>query len=88
MDSKEPIPPGCVACAGMFRQSLGTNRNRVVVSARQATQPGGIGSLESILDLLKSLEIRAGGPVRQLYFYSVPNHHRMFRNPSTGFESV
>jgi hypothetical protein len=33
--------------------------NRVVVPARQATQPGGIGSLESILGLLKSLKIRA-----------------------------
>jgi hypothetical protein len=28
--------------------------NRVVVPARQATQSGGIGSLESILGLLKS----------------------------------
>ncbi len=35
------------------------SRNRVVVPARQATQPGGIGSLESILGLLKSLKIRA-----------------------------
>jgi hypothetical protein len=34
-------------------------RNRVVVSARQAAQPGGIGSLESILWLLKTLKIRA-----------------------------
>ncbi len=33
--------------------------NRVVVPARLATQPGGIGSLESILGLLKSLKIRA-----------------------------
>ncbi len=33
-------------------------RNRVVVPARQATQPGVIGSLESILGLLKSLKIR------------------------------
>ena len=33
--------------------------NRVVVPARQATQPGGIGFLESILGLLKSLKIRA-----------------------------
>ena len=30
-----------------------------VVPARQATQPGGIGSLKSILGLLKSLKIRA-----------------------------
>ncbi len=33
--------------------------NRVVVPARQATQPGGIDSPESILELLKSLKIRA-----------------------------
>jgi hypothetical protein len=33
--------------------------NRVVLPARQATQPSGIGSLESILGLLKSLKIRA-----------------------------
>ncbi len=32
--------------------------SRVVVPARQATQPGGIGSLDSILGLLKSLKIR------------------------------
>jgi hypothetical protein len=31
----------------------------VVIPARQATQPGGIDSLESILGLLKSLKIRA-----------------------------
>ncbi len=35
------------------------SRNRVVVPARQATQPVGIGSLESILGLLKNLKIRA-----------------------------
>ncbi len=33
--------------------------NRVIVQARQATQPGGIGSLESILGLLKIFKIRA-----------------------------
>jgi hypothetical protein len=33
--------------------------NRVVIAARQATQAGRIGSLESILWLLKSLKIRA-----------------------------
>jgi hypothetical protein len=47
--------------AGIFKQSVGA-RNRVemvVVPARQATQPGGIGSLESIHGLLKSLKIRA-----------------------------
>jgi hypothetical protein len=35
------------------------SRNRDVVLARQATQPGGIGSLESILGLLKRIKIRA-----------------------------
>ncbi len=39
-------------CAGIFKQSIGA-RNRVVVPARQARQPGGIGFLESILGLLK-----------------------------------
>ncbi len=38
---------------------LEPSRNKVVVPARQATQPGGIGSLESILGLLESLKIRA-----------------------------
>ncbi len=38
-------------------------RNRVVVPARQATQVGGIGSLESILGLLKSLQIQALKPI-------------------------
>jgi hypothetical protein len=32
--------------------------HRVVVPARQATQPGGMGSLDSIPGLLKSLKIR------------------------------
>jgi hypothetical protein len=47
-----------VASAGIFKQSMEPSRNRVVVPARQATQRGGIGSLESILGLLKSLKIR------------------------------
>jgi hypothetical protein len=34
------------------------SRNSVVVPARQATQPGEIGSLESILGFFKSLKIR------------------------------
>jgi hypothetical protein len=34
-------------------------RIRVVVPARQDTQPGGIGFSESILGLFKSLQIRA-----------------------------
>ncbi len=48
--------------AGIFKQSMGA-RNRVGIGLsflpRQATQPGGIGSLESILGVLKSLKIRA-----------------------------
>ncbi len=48
--------------AGIFKKSMGA-RNLVgiglSVPARQATQPGGIGSLESILGLLKCLKIRA-----------------------------
>jgi hypothetical protein len=40
-------------------EGLEPSRNRVVVPARQATQPGGIGSLESILELLQSFKIRA-----------------------------
>jgi hypothetical protein len=33
--------------------------NRVVIPARKAIQPGGVGSLESILGLLKGLQIWA-----------------------------
>ncbi len=40
---------------------LGTSRNRVAIPARQATEPGEIGSLESNFGLLKSLNIRAQG---------------------------
>jgi hypothetical protein len=50
--------------AGIFKQSVGARnrvriQKRVVVQARQATQPGGIGSLESILGLLQSLKLGA-----------------------------
>ncbi len=47
--------------AGIFKQSMGAG-NRVGMSywsTRLYTQPGEIGSLESILGLLKSLKIRA-----------------------------
>ena len=46
--------------AGSFKQSMGAwepSRNRFVVPARQATEAGGIHSLESIPGLLKSLKI-------------------------------
>ncbi len=50
------------ASAGIFKQSMGA-RNRLGIglsyTARQATQPGGIGFLESIIWLLKRLKIRA-----------------------------
>jgi hypothetical protein len=38
---------------------LGTEKNRVVVPARQAAQSGGIDSMESIHGLLKSLKIQS-----------------------------
>ncbi len=44
--------------AGIFKESMGA-RNRVIVPARQATQAGGIHSLESILGLHKRLKILA-----------------------------
>ncbi len=47
-------------CAEIFLQSVGT-RNRVEIELsyrpRQTTQSGGIGSLVSILELLKSLKL-------------------------------
>jgi hypothetical protein len=66
--------------------------NKVVVPARKATQPGGIGSLESILGLLKSLKIRAQDLFQGIdspayvawragtttLFYSVPSQYRLF----------
>jgi hypothetical protein len=45
---------------------LELSRNRVVVPARQASQPSGISSLESILGLLKSLKIRAQVPAEEI----------------------
>jgi hypothetical protein len=45
-----PIPPRFLAPIDFLK---------IPAPARQATQPGGIGSLESILGLLKSLKIRA-----------------------------
>jgi hypothetical protein len=57
---------------------LGTEyRNRVAVTSRQATQPGGIGSVESILGLLKSLNIRAQylqNRVSCMLAYGAENH--------------
>ncbi len=45
-----------------------------MVPAHQATQPGEIGSLESILGLLKKFNNSgSSGPVRQPYSYLVPS---------------
>ncbi len=46
-------------CAGIFKLSMGARNRGRIVPARQATQPGGMCSLESILRLLQSLKIRA-----------------------------
>jgi hypothetical protein len=63
------------------------SRNRAVVPARQATLAGGIDSLEPILELLKSLKIRALGsiectvdqrPHHMLYLFPF---HRSFNYP-------
>ncbi len=70
--------------AGIFKQSMGA-RNRVgicrdVVHTSQATQPGGIGSLESILGLLQSLKIRAQASLQiresesMKFLYLLKNH--------------
>ncbi len=53
-----------ITSAGIWKQSMGA-RNRVGIglsyrlASRQATQPGEIGSMESILGILKSIKIRA-----------------------------
>ncbi len=49
------------ASAGILEQSMGA---RVIVPARKSTQAGGIDSLESIPELLKSLKIRALGSAK------------------------
>ncbi len=67
--------------AGIFKQSMGA-RNRVWngLSYRQATHPGGIGSLESILGLFKSLKIRAQASLHiresesMKFLYLLKNH--------------
>jgi hypothetical protein len=50
--------------------AIGPNRNRVVdcSTARQTTQPGGIGSLELIFGLIKSLKIGALFPGAEVTF--------------------
>jgi hypothetical protein len=65
------------------RVGIALSRNSVVIPARQATQPGGISSLQSIFRLLKSLKIRdqenrAGiqlveesGDLNKIVFFSV-----------------
>jgi hypothetical protein len=66
--------PPAEDCAGIFKQSMGA-RNRVGIGLsyqRQTTQPGGFYSLESILELLKSLKIRALMPMD--LSVEVPSH--------------
>ena len=49
------------------------------MSYRQATQPGGIGSLESILGLLKSIKIRAPDcQLLRLNLEAIELHHSIF----------
>ncbi len=53
---------GIDSCAGSSKPSMGSqepSRNRVIVPARQATQAGGIHSLEWIPVLHKRLKVRA-----------------------------
>jgi hypothetical protein len=54
----------------------GPSRYRVIVPARQATQPGGIGSLESILGLLKTFK------KFELWYFSINAHvfHMLFKS--------
>ncbi len=52
--------------AGIFKQSMGARYRVVVPPAHQAKQPSGIGSLESMIGLLKSLKIRAQSAKRSL----------------------
>jgi hypothetical protein len=66
-----PIPSRCLAPIEFLQipaldfltiyGSKEPSRNRIVVPARQATQPGGSGSLESILGLSKSLKNSGSG---------------------------
>ncbi len=71
--------------AGILKQYLGARRTELekgcrTVPARQVTQPGGIGSLESIFGLIKSLTIRA-----QVYRY---REHYIFMNTVTYFTLI
>jgi hypothetical protein len=58
-------------CAGYLNNLRGQelSRYRVGVPARQGTQAGGIDSSESILELLKSLKIRALGSYQHLLIW-------------------
>jgi hypothetical protein len=55
------------------------SRNRVVVTARHATQPCGTGSWESIIGLLKSFKIRA------LSFFHFPSRYVAGKHPEVDF---
>ncbi len=79
--SKRSLPLNCIqkkgreSWAGILNNlwELEPSRNRVVVPDRQATQPGGIGALESILRLLKSLKISG--------LFSTRGHEKMAQLP-------
>ncbi len=74
--------------AGIFKQSMGA-RNRIGIGLsyrpHQATQAGGIVSLESSLGLLTSLKIRAQASLNLLslhllryFFYCLVQKHILF----------
>ena len=56
---RQPMQPAVLVFLNNLYGGQEPRRNRVVVPARQVTQPGGIGPLKSILGILKSLKIRA-----------------------------
>jgi hypothetical protein len=60
------------------------SRNKVVVPARQATQPGGIGSLELILGPLKSLKIRAQGVTKRCRLSWLTNSAHVYEPDAGG----
>jgi hypothetical protein len=79
IDSKEPISPGCVAGAGICKQSMGAS-NRVGVEL--SYRPGRLHWLAEFISwdryqYLGSLKVKyvVRAPVRQPYSYSVPSPH-------------
>jgi hypothetical protein len=69
-----------------FQAVLEPSRNRVVVPARQATQPGGIGSLESILELLKIRAHRKRLIFEHLFhIHELNNEHLKLKSQISGY---